>query len=130
MRNEGYNLGGEQSGHIILSDFATTGDGIVAALQVLAALCESGEKASQFCRRFSPYPQLLRNVRHAGGKPLDAPKVQQAIDAAEKKLGKAGRIVIRPSGTEPLIRVMAEGEDEMLVQTVVADICTALEQAA
>jgi phosphoglucosamine mutase len=130
MRGQGYNLGGEQSGHIILSDFATTGDGIVAALQVLAALCESGQKASQFCRRFAPYPQLLRNVRHAGGKPLEAPKVQQAIDAAEKKLGKAGRIVIRPSGTEPLIRVMAEGEDELLVQSVVAEICTALEQAA
>lgn len=130
MRGAGYNLGGEQSGHIILSDFATTGDGLVAALQVLAALCESGEKASVFCRRFEPYPQLLRNVRHGGGKPLEAPKVQQAIDAAEKKLGKAGRIVIRPSGTEPLIRVMAEGEDEGLVKTVVDDIITALEQAA
>lgn len=130
MRGEGYNLGGEQSGHIILSDFATTGDGLVAALQVLAALCESGQTSSQFCRRFAPYPQLLRNVRHVGGKPLETPKVQQAIDAAEKKLGKAGRIVIRPSGTEPLIRVMAEGEDELLVQTVVAEICTALEQAA
>jgi phosphoglucosamine mutase len=130
MRGEGYNLGGEQSGHIILSDFATTGDGLVAALQVLAALCESGQKASVFCRRFAPYPQLLRNVRHGGGRPLEAPKVQQAIDAAEKKLGKAGRIVIRPSGTEPLIRVMAEGEDERLVETVVADIVSALEQAA
>ncbi|MCW0232946.1 MAG: phosphoglucosamine mutase [Ferrovibrio sp.] len=130
MRGQGYNLGGEQSGHIILSDFATTGDGLVAALQVLAALCESGEKASAFCRRFSPYPQLLRNVRHAGGRPLETPKVQQAIDAAEKTLGKGGRIVIRPSGTEPLIRVMAEGEDELLVQRVVDDIITALEQAA
>jgi len=130
MRGEGYNLGGEQSGHIILSDFATTGDGVVAALQVLAALCESGKKASEFCRRFTPYPQLLRNVRHAGGAPLELPKVKSAIDAAEKKLGKAGRIVIRPSGTEPLIRVMAEGEDERLVQAVVQDIVTALEQAA
>jgi phosphoglucosamine mutase len=130
MRAEGYNLGGEQSGHIILSDFATTGDGLVAALQVMAALCESGLPASQFCRRFTPYPQLLRNVRHAGGKPLETPEVQQAIDAAEKKLGKQGRIVIRPSGTEPLIRVMAEGRDQTLVETVVADICTALERAA
>ncbi|WP_298721604.1 phosphoglucosamine mutase [uncultured Ferrovibrio sp.] len=130
MRELGYNLGGEQSGHIILSDFATTGDGLVAALQVMSALCESGRPASDFCRRFTPYPQLLRNVRHSGGKPLELPKVRQAIDAAERKLGKAGRIVIRPSGTEPLIRVMAEGEDEVLVQTVVDDIVTALEQAA
>lgn len=130
MRGEGYNLGGEQSGHIILSDFATTGDGIVAALQVLSALCESGKTASEFCRRFTPYPQLLRNVRHAGGKPLEKPTVKSAIDAAEAKLGKTGRIVIRPSGTEPLIRVMAEGEDERLVKAVVDDIVTALEQAA
>lgn len=130
MRNEGYNLGGEQSGHIILSDFATTGDGIVAALQVLSALRESGKTASEFCRRFTPYPQLLRNVRHSGGKPLDLPKVKSAIDAGEKRLGKTGRLVIRASGTEPLIRVMAEGEDETLVKTVVDDIVTALEQAA
>lgn len=130
MRGEGYNLGGEQSGHIILSDFATTGDGIVAALQVLSALCESGKPASEFCRRFTPYPQLLRNVRHAGGKPLELPKVKSAIDAGEQRLGKSGRLVIRASGTEPLIRVMAEGEDEGLVQAVVDDIVTALEQAA
>ncbi|WP_449265794.1 phosphoglucosamine mutase [Ferrovibrio xuzhouensis] len=130
MREGGYNLGGEQSGHIILSDFATTGDGLVAALQVLVALCESGRKASEFCRRFTPYPQLLRNVRHAGGKPLETAGVQQAIDAAEQTLGRQGRVVIRPSGTEPLIRVMAEGEDQVLVEKVVADICMALEQAA
>lgn len=130
MRGAGYNLGGEQSGHIILSDFATTGDGVVAALQVLSALCESGHKASDFCRRFTPYPQLLRNVRHSGGKPLDLPRVKSAIDAGEKRLGKTGRLVIRASGTEPLIRVMAEGEDETLVKTVVDDIVTALEQAA
>ncbi len=130
MREQGINLGGEQSGHIILSDFATTGDGLVAGLQVLAALRESGKKASDFCRRFTPYPQLLRNVRHGGGQPLELPAVRQAIDTAEKKLGKQGRVVIRPSGTEPLIRVMAEGEDQKLVETVVADIVTALEQAA
>ncbi|HEX6957601.1 MAG TPA: phosphoglucosamine mutase [Ferrovibrio sp.] len=130
MREQGYNLGGEQSGHIILSDFATTGDGLVAALQVMSALSESGQKASEFCRRFTPYPQLLRNVRHGGGAPLERSNVQKAIDAAERKLGKAGRIVIRPSGTEPLIRVMAEGEDELLVQAVVEDIVSALEQAA
>jgi len=130
MREGGYNLGGEQSGHIILSDFATTGDGVVAALQVLAALVESGRRASDFCRRFTPYPQLLRNVRHAGGKPLEQAQVRQAISAAEQSLGRQGRVVIRPSGTEPLIRVMAEGEDQVLVEKVVADICTALEQAA
>jgi len=130
MREEGFNLGGEQSGHIILSDFATTGDGIVAGLQVMAALCESGRKASDFCRRFTPYPQLLRNVRHSGGAPLELPGVRSAIAGAEKELGKAGRIVIRPSGTEPLIRVMAEGEDKLLVEKVVADIITALEQHA
>jgi len=130
MRDHGFNLGGEQSGHIILSDFATTGDGLVAGLQVLSALVDSGRKASEFCRRFQPYPQLLRNVRHAGGKPLELASVKSAITAAEARLGKAGRVVIRPSGTEPLIRVMAEGEDERLVQTVVEDICSALEQAA
>ena len=130
MRGQGFNLGGEQSGHIILSDFATTGDGIVAGLQVLSALVESGRKASDFCRRFTPYPQLLRNVRHGGGAPLELPKVRQAISDGERELGKAGRLVIRPSGTEPLIRVMAEGEDEKLVETVVARIVTALEQAA
>lgn len=130
MRDHGFNLGGEQSGHIILSDFATTGDGLVAGLQVLSALVDSGRKASEFCRRFQPYPQLLRNVRHAGGKPLELASVKNAITAAEARLGKAGRVVIRPSGTEPLIRVMAEGEDEGLVKTVVEDICSALEQAA
>lgn len=130
MRQYGFNLGGEQSGHIILSDFATTGDGLVAALQVLSALVDSGKPASDFCRRFQPYPQLLRNVRHAGGKPQDAPEVQRAIQAGEAKLAGSGRIVIRPSGTEPLIRVMAEGEDETLVSAVVDDIVRALEKAA
>ncbi len=130
MREHGFNLGGEQSGHIILSDFATTGDGLIAGLQVMAALVDSGKPASQFCRRFQPYPQLLRNVRHSGGKPQDAPDVQRAIKAGEAKLAGTGRIVIRPSGTEPLIRVMAEGEDEKLVSAVVDDIVRALEQAA
>src|SRR3546814_6531113 len=118
MREEGFNLGGEQSGQIILSDVATTGDGIIAGWQVMAALVESGRKASDFCRRFTPYPQLLRNVRHAGGKPLEQAGVQQAISAAEQTLGRQGRVVIRPSGTEPLIRVMAEGEDQVLVEKV------------
>ncbi|MBX3453059.1 phosphoglucosamine mutase [Ferrovibrio sp.] len=130
MREHGFNLGGEQSGHIILSDFATTGDGLVAALQVLSALADSGKRASEFCRRFQPYPQLLRNVRHSGGKPQDAPDVQRAIQAGEARLAGSGRIVIRPSGTEPLIRVMAEGEDETLVSAVVDEIVRALEKAA
>ena len=130
MREHGFNLGGEQSGHIILSDFATTGDGLIAGLQVMAALVDSGKPASQFCRRFQPYPQLLRNVRHSGGKPQDTPDVQRAIKAGEAKLAGTGRIVIRPSGTEPLIRVMAEGEDEKLVSAVVDDIVRALEKAA
>src|SRR3546814_16968501 len=115
MREEGFNLGGEQSGHIILSDFATTGDGIIAGLQVMAAMVESGSKASDFCCRFTPYPQLLRNVRHSGGAPIELPSVRSAIAGAEKELGKAGRIVIRPLGTEPLIRAMAEGEAQMTV---------------
>src|SRR3546814_6853653 len=88
----------------------------------MAALVESDRKASDFCRRFTPYPQLLRNVRHSGGAPLELPSVRSAIAGAEKELGKAGRIVIRPSVTEPLIRVMAEGEDKLLVEKVVADI--------
>jgi len=130
MREHGYNLGGEQSGHIIMSDFATTGDGLVAALQVMSALVDSGRPASEFCQRFQPYPQVLRNVRHSGGRPLEQAAVQAAIRAGEARLGKQGRVVIRPSGTEPLIRVMAEGENEGLVAQVVGDIVSALETAA
>src|SRR5436309_5024804 len=130
MRAAGCNLGGEQSGHIILSDYATTGDGLIAALQVLAAIVETGRRASEVCRLFDPVPQLLRNVRYGDARPLESPKVQQAIAAAEARLGEAGRLLIRTSGTEPVIRVMAESEDEMLLKSVVDDVCEAVLGAA
>ncbi|MDB5683156.1 MAG: phosphoglucosamine mutase [Sphingomonas bacterium] len=130
MRAGGCNVGGEQSGHIILSDHATTGDGLVAALQVLAELVESGRPASELLRQFEPLPQLLRNVRFAGGQPLEAESVKAAIAAGEARLSGTGRLVIRKSGTEPLIRVMAEGEDDALVGAVVDDICKAVRAAA
>lgn len=126
MREKGCNIGGEQSGHVIVGDYSTTGDGLIAALQVLSTLAESGRKASEICRRFTPLPQLLRNVRHAGGKPLERADVREAIADAEARLGRTGRLVIRPSGTEPVIRVMAEGEDEALVEAVVDQIVSAL----
>src|SRR5213082_4014841 len=122
MRSLGCNLGGEQSGHIILSDYATTGDGLIAALQVLAAIVETGRQASEVCRLFDPVPQLLRNVRYGASRPLELPKVQQVIAAAEARLGDAGRLVIRNSGTEPVVRVMAQGGDEKLLTGIVDDI--------
>lgn len=131
MRELGLNVGGEQSGHLILSDFATTGDGLVAALQVLAVIVEEQRPASEVCRLFAPMPQMLRNVRFAGGhSPLDLPEVQTGIAAAERRLDGRGRLVIRPSGTEPLIRVMAEAEDQALVAEVVGALCTLIGQAA
>ncbi|HEX6442168.1 MAG TPA: phosphoglucosamine mutase [Stellaceae bacterium] len=130
MRAIGCNLGGEQSGHIILSDYATTGDGLIAALQVLAAIVETGRRASEVCRVFDPVPQLLRNLRYGDGKPLESAKVQRAIAVAEKQLGAAGRLVIRNSGTEPVIRVMAESEDAALLKAVVDDVCAAVLAAA
>ncbi|MEM6441931.1 MAG: phosphoglucosamine mutase, partial [Pseudomonadota bacterium] len=131
MRRGGFNLGGEQSGHIVLSDHATTGDGLIAGLQVLAALAEEQRPASEVLSRFHPLPQLLRNVRYApGASPLDADPVRAAIAEGEARLDGVGRVLIRKSGTEPLIRVMAEGEDEALVDAVVADICAAVEAAA
>jgi phosphoglucosamine mutase len=130
MRKGGYNLGGEQSGHIILSDFVTTGDALIAALQVLAAVVEGGRPVSEVCRVFDPVPQLLRNVRVNSGAPLEAPAVQDAITAGEAKLGESGRILIRPSGTEPVIRVMAEGDDADLVDAVVGDIAGAIARVA
>ena len=126
MRALGCNLGGEQSGHIILSDYATTGDGLIAALQVLAAVVETGRRASEVCRVFDPVPQLLRNVRYGSGEPLATGRVKRAIAEAETRLGAAGRLVIRKSGTEPVIRVMAQGEDEALLSSVVGDICEAV----
>lgn len=130
MRSGGYNVGGEQSGHMILLDHATTGDGTVAALQVLSALVQSGKRASELLHLFDPVPQLLRNVRFAGGKPLEATSVQTAIADAEAALAGRGRLVIRPSGTEPVIRVMAEGDDAGEVEAAVASICHAVEKAA
>ena len=130
MRAGGYNVGGEQSGHIVLADHATTGDGLIAALQVLAELVSSGRPAHQLLRLFDPLPQLLKNVRFSGGQPLEDDKVKAVIAAAEKELDGKGRLLIRKSGTEPLIRVMAEGEDEAQVNEVVDRICDAVRKAA
>ena len=130
MRRAGYNVGGEQSGHMILLDHATTGDGCIAALQVLGALVRSGKRASELLHLFDRVPQLLRNVRFAGGAPLEDAQVKAAIADAEASLDGKGRLVIRPSGTEPLIRVMAEGDDERQVERAVAQICAAVEAAA
>jgi phosphoglucosamine mutase len=130
MKAKGYNVGGEQSGHMILLDHATTGDGTVAALQVLAALVHSGKRASELLHLFDPVPQLLKNVRFAGGKPLDDARVQAVIADAEAQLAGKGRLVIRPSGTEPVIRVMAEGDDAAEVEAVVDAICAAVKDAA
>ena len=130
MREHGYNVGGEASGHIILSDYATTGDGLVAALQVLAVVKKLDKPVSQVCHRFEPLPQILRNVRYKAGKPLENAKVRSAIKSAEQKLNGHGRLVIRPSGTEPVIRVMGEGDDKALVEGVVDGIVEALADAA
>ncbi|MEW6768219.1 MAG: phosphoglucosamine mutase [Pseudomonadota bacterium] len=130
MLKHGYNLGGEPSGHIIMSDFATTGDGFVAALQVLSVVKKLGRPVSEICHRFEPLPQILKNVRYAAGKPLDNPKVQSAITAAEKRLNGNGRLLIRPSGTEPVIRVMGEGDDRAIVEEAVDLIVSALGLAA
>jgi phosphoglucosamine mutase len=130
MREHGYNLGGEQSGHIILSDYATTGDGLIAALQLLAVVQERGRPVSEVCHCFEPLPQVLRNVRYGAGEPLRDDRVVSAIAAGRARLGEGGRLVIRPSGTEPVIRVMAEGDDRDLVNTVVNDIVEAVTKAA
>lgn len=130
MREQGYNVGGEQSGHIILSDYATTGDGLVAALQVLAEIKRADAPASEVLHRFDPVPQLLKNVRFSGGKPLEAQSVKDVIAAAEAELNGSGRLVIRPSGTEPVIRVMAEGDDAGQVEAVVDRICDAVRAVA
>ena len=126
MREGGFNVGGEQSGHMILLDYATTGDGTTAALRVLASLVRSGKKASELMHLFDPVPQLLKNVRYDGGNPLDNAQVQAVIAEAEKELEGTGRLVIRPSGTEPVIRVMAEGDDAAQVEAVVNRICDAV----
>ena len=130
MRRGGFNVGGEQSGHMILFDHATTGDGTVAALSVLSGLVRSGKRASELLRLFEPVPQLLKNVRYDDGAPLEQDSVQQAIAEAERELGGNGRLVIRPSGTEPVIRVMAEGDDAAQVELLVDRICDAVRAAS
>jgi phosphoglucosamine mutase len=130
MREQGYNVGGEQSGHIILSDYSTTGDGFVAALQLLAVVRRLNKPVSEVCHRFEPLPQVLKNVRVQKGTSLENAKVRSAITAAQAKLGRGGRLIVRPSGTEPVIRVMGEGDDMNLVETVVDDVCEALGAAA
>ncbi|EBA14279.1 phosphoglucosamine mutase [Roseobacter sp. SK209-2-6] len=130
MRAKGYNLGGEQSGHIVMSDHATTGDGLMAGLHMLAAMVETGEKASQLLNQFTPVPQLLKNTRFERGQtPLEDAAVQQAISAAEQALNGQGRLLIRKSGTEPLIRVMAECEDAVLLEQTVDQVVAAVEAA-
>ncbi len=126
MREQGYNVGGEPSGHIILSDYTTTGDGFVAALQVLAVVKKQDKPVSQVCHRFAALPQVLKNVRYRSGKPLENSKVRSVIEDAEQRLNGHGRLVIRPSGTEPVIRVMGEGDDKVLVEEVVDGIVDAL----
>jgi len=130
MREGGFNLGGEPSGHIIMSDYATTGDGFVAALQVLAVVKKHGKPVSEVCHRFDPLPQVTRNVRYRAGKPHEHKKVKSAIADAEKRLNGHGRLIVRPSGTEPVVRVTGEGEDLTLVEEVVDGIVDALNQAA
>jgi phosphoglucosamine mutase len=132
MRAMGYNVGGEQSGHIILSNFSTTGDGLLAALQVLAVIVQSGKPASEVCQLFEPAPQVLENVRYERGKPdpMEAQTVKDAIKAAEARLGAQGRLLVRKSGTEPLVRIMAEGDDEALVREAVAGVKSAVVAAA
>tara|TARA_R110002012_G_scaffold317487_1_gene534067 strand:+ start:130790 stop:132139 length:1350 start_codon:yes stop_codon:yes gene_type:complete len=129
MRSGGFNLGGEQSGHIILHDYATTGDGLMSALQVLAVMVESGRTMSDLAQQFEPVPQLLQNVRYKVGKPLESAGVKAAIAAGEARLAGTGRLLVRKSGTEKLIRVMAEGDDPVMVESVVGDIVAAVEAA-
>jgi phosphoglucosamine mutase len=130
MRRHGYNVGGEQSGHIVLSDFTTTGDGLVAALQVLSVVVGTGRPVSEVCTRFEAVPQHLESVRYANGAPLEHAMVKSAIDLGRSRLGDGGRILVRPSGTEPVIRVMAEGDDAALVRQVVSEIAEAVRNAA
>jgi phosphoglucosamine mutase len=130
MRTHGYNVGGESSGHIILSDYTTTGDGLLAALQILAVVKKQEQPVSRVCHRFDPLPQVLKNVRYKSGKPLENAEVRSAIEHAEARLNTLGRLIIRPSGTESVIRVMGEGEDRVLVEEIVEGIVDALTNAA
>ena len=130
MRSHGYNVGGEASGHIILSDYTTTGDGLLAALQVLAVVKKHDRPVSEVCHRFDPLPQILKNVRYKSGAPLENAEVRSAIELAQARLNVHGRLIIRPSGTEPVIRVMGEGEDKILVEEIVDGIVDVLTNAA
>ena len=130
MRAHGFNVGGEQSGHIVLSDFSTTGDGLLAALQVLAEVKRADKPVSEVCNLFTPLPQILKNVKFKEGAPLQDNQVMKMIADAEQRLGNSGRLVIRPSGTEPVIRVMAEGDDEKLVRNIVDELCGVIAKAA
>ncbi len=130
MRANGFNIGGEQSGHIVMSDYSTTGDGLLAALQVLAEVARQKKPVSEVCNMFTALPQVLQNVKFKGGMPLDDAQVKSAIKDAESMLGNSGRLVIRPSGTEPLIRVMAEGQDETMVRKIVDQLCGVISKAA
>jgi phosphoglucosamine mutase len=130
MREHGYNIGGEPSGHIIMSDYTTTGDGFVAALQVLAVVKKNNRPVSEVCHRFDPLPQVLKNVRYRNGQPLEHAEVRSAIADAEQRLGRKGRLIIRPSGTESVIRVMGEGDDKILIEEVVDGIVDALNRVA
>lgn len=130
MRTGGYNVGGEQSGHVVLLDHATTGDGLIAALQVLASCVRAQKPASEICHLFEPAPQILINVRYEGASPLELESVQKAQQDAEARLGNQGRLVLRKSGTEPLIRVMTQGDDDQLVTSVAEDLAEAIRQAA
>jgi len=124
MRKRGLNLGGEQSGHIILSDYITTGDGIIAALQVLSLIKNLSQKASEICHVFEPLPQLLKSLEVTNLKEWNSIKVQKAVNEGESRLGKKGRILVRPSGTEPVVRIMVEGEDSELIVRILNDIAS------
>ena len=130
MRNGGYNVGGEQSGHVVLLDHATTGDGLIAALQVLASCVRAQKPASEICHLFEPAPHVLINVRYEGASPLELESVKKAQEDAEKRLGNQGRLVLRKSGTEPLIRVMTQGDDDQLVTSVAEDLAETIRTAA
>jgi len=130
MREHGYNLGGEQSGHVVMSDFTTTGDGLIAALQVMAVMRATDRRASEVGRKFEPVPQILKNVRYTNGLPLEEKQVKDAIEDARSMLGNSGRLVIRPSGTEPLIRIMAEGDDKAMVRKIVNGLAETVSKCA
>jgi phosphoglucosamine mutase len=128
MRRRGVNVGGEQSGHVVLSDYTTTGDGLVTALQVLSVVVQQQKPVSEVCRRFDPVPQIMKSIRYGGGRPLENDAVKASVEAGKARLGDLGRLVIRPSGTEPVIRVMAEGDDSDLVLDVVNEIASSIER--